>query len=580
MDAVEEIKSRLFIEDVIGQYVLLKRAGRNFKGLSPFNSEKTPSFIVSPEKQIWHDFSSGKGGNIFSFVMEMEGLDFKGALELLARKAGVELSQYSGSGGDLSRQKERLYLLLDKAAKFYQVQLKASKSALDYLIKERKFSKTTVLKFRLGYSPNTGDALLRYLEKAGFSVKEMRDAGVVTKNYQQPNDMFRGRLMVPLTDTQGRVVGFTARILDGSSSSKYVNTPQTLLYDKSRQVYGLDLAKVVIRKTGYVIVCEGNLDVIASSQADVEQVVATAGTAMTSQQLKLISSLTKDVRLAFDQDMAGQTATERAIVLASQADINLSVISTGGFKDPDELIRKDISAWQKAVDEPTYALDWLVDAYSKQLNLQSVLGKRKFTDAILPIVSKLSDPVEKDHYLSYIAELIKTAKEALVSKADSMSKKDRPMITRSRRTNFDQTPKEVVEQTKAQDHLIALAVFKPFLRHYLDPITPQMLTSPEAGETLGKLKTLSVDMPDDKLKNSSDYAKMLVLLFEAVYTELDETELDYEARLLQGRLIVKYVKQQKNVLSKALSEAGQDNSQQLLKQAKELDDLLRYQKEV
>src|SRR5947209_885289 len=216
MDAVEEVKQRLSIEDIVGEYVQLKRAGRNYKGLSPFGNEKTPSFIVSPEKQIWHDFSTGRGGNMFSFVMEMEGLDFKGTLELLARKAGIDLSQYqTGRSAETGKLKERLYEANELAAKFYQVQFSKHKQALDYIFQKRKFTKGVALTFQLGYAPNTGSALGNFLKKQGFNENEIQKAGLVTKRYNQGlGDMFRGRIMIPLQDPQGRIVGFTARLLD------------------------------------------------------------------------------------------------------------------------------------------------------------------------------------------------------------------------------------------------------------------------------------------------------------------------------------------------------------------------------
>jgi DNA primase len=265
MDAVEEVKSRLSIEDVISEYVQLKRAGRNWRGLSPFSNEKTPSFMVSPEKQIWHDFSSGKGGNMFSFVMEVEGLDFKGALELLARKAGVDLEQYRSSSQRRGPNKERLYTLLELSTKFYQVQFSKNPTALNYVLKQRAFSKDTALQWRLGYAPNNGSALVDYAKKQGYTEAELKLAGLSTQSYRGgARDMFRGRLMIPLQDPQGRIIGFTARLLDDEPGApKYINTPQTVLYDKSRHIYGLHLAKEAIRKNQFAVLVEGNLDVIA-----------------------------------------------------------------------------------------------------------------------------------------------------------------------------------------------------------------------------------------------------------------------------------------------------------------------------
>ncbi|HUC88381.1 MAG TPA: DNA primase, partial [Candidatus Binatia bacterium] len=366
MDAVEEIKNRLAIEEVIGEYVELKRSGRNWKGLSPFSSERTPSFVVSPEKQIWHDFSSGKGGNLFSFVMEMEGLTFKEALELLARKAGVDLEQYQTSGYSKGNQelKTRLYAALELSTKFYQAQFKNNPSALEYVLGKRGFTKDTALQWRIGYSPNGGTALVDFLKQRKFSDDEIRRAGLSSRRYRGEGDMFRGRLMIPLADSQGQVIGFTARILvDDPEAPKYINTPQTLLYDKSRHVFGLHFAKEAIRREGYVVIAEGNLDVIASYQAGVRQIVATAGTALTEPHLKTLGRFTDDIRLCFDNDKAGISATERAIPIASKVGVSLSIISLPGAKDPDELIQQDAASWRASIASPQYALDWLIERH-------------------------------------------------------------------------------------------------------------------------------------------------------------------------------------------------------------------------
>ena len=315
MDAVEDIKARLSIEDVIGEYVQLKRSGRNWRGLSPFTNEKTPSFIVSPEKQIWHDFSSGKGGDMFSFVMEMEGLDFRGALEQLARKAGIDLEQYQTSSRNLNsgKQKQRVYELLELAAKFYQVQFSNNRTVLEYVLKYRKYSKATALEWQLGYSPESGSALITFLCSRKFTDDEMKMAGVSIGRSGRISDMFRGRLMIPLADPQGRIIGFTARILSNDPKQpKYINTPRTIVYDKSRHIFGMHRAKEAIRQSHYAVVVEGNLDVIASHQAGIRQTVAVAGTALTEQHLKGLVHFTEDIRLCFDADKAGVETNLRA----------------------------------------------------------------------------------------------------------------------------------------------------------------------------------------------------------------------------------------------------------------------------
>src|SRR5437868_4630773 len=418
MDAVSEVKSRLSIEDVISEYVQLKRTGRNFKGLSPWTNEKTASFIVSPEKQIWHDFSSGKGGDMFSFVMEMEGLDFKATLELLARKAGVDLDQFrSGKPGVSAELKNRALAVLELAAKFYQKQLTVNKAALEYLTKERGFSRQTILAWRLGYAPNTGFALTNFLTKQGFTTDEMKRAGIVFQRARHASDMFRGRIMIPLTDPSGQIVGFTARLLaDEPDAPKYINTPQTITYDKSRQVFGLDLAKEAIRKQKFVVVAEGQLDVISSHQAGVTNVVASAGTAMTEQHLKALKRFTGDIRLSFDADRAGIAAAERIIPLAQKAEVSLKIISIKGAKDPDELIRKDVHFWNQAIEQAQSAPDWLIDRYKDEVDLKTAAGKKAFTDALLGTIRRLRDPIEQEHYLKEIAKLTDTSLEAVKAK--------------------------------------------------------------------------------------------------------------------------------------------------------------------
>ena len=584
MDAVEDVKARLSIEDIVGEYVQLKRAGRNFKGLSPFTAEKTASFMVSPEKQIWHDFSSGKGGNIFSFVMEVEGIDFKTALELLARKSGIDLAQYNSSiPGKNAKLKERMYEALELAAKFYQVQFSKSQVALNYVFKIREFTKTVVLDFRLGYAPNTGNALLKYLVKKGFSEKELQQAGLITKNYRSPSDMFRSRLMIPLADGQGRIIGFTARILDENPDApKYLNTPQTLLYDKSRHVYGLHLAKEAIRKGGYAVICEGNLDVIASHQIDIKQVVATAGTAVTEEHLKILRNLTSDIRFAFDMDKAGQSATERAIPIASKVGVNLSVVDIKDAKDPDELIKSNPKEWVKAIEKPIYALDWLIDSYRKQIDLDSAIGKRKFSDIILPVIGKLNDTVEQDHYIMKMSDLLNISREALLSKTNTIGNSKTTRLKQQKNTVV--LDKNIIEQTKNQDQILAIALINPKMRKYINPIKSEMLIGENAPEILEFLNS-NLDFVGDPLMvptliNRQDYVKMLMLQYEALYQNLDETELDYESKRLQDRLITKYVKHQKDTLSSAMQNADSEEIQKLLNQAKNLDILLNQTKEV
>ncbi len=576
MDAASEIRERLAIEDIVSEYVQLKRSGRNFKGLSPFSNEKSPSLMVSPEKQIWHDFSSGKGGNVFGFVMEMEGLDFKAALELLARKAGVDISQYRTSSQDNSKLKERLHAALEAATHFYQVQLTKNNSALEYVRQSRAFSKETIIAFRLGYSPSGGQELYSYLLGKSFTNDEMKRAGLITERRGGPSDMFRGRLMVPLSDAQGAVVGFTARQLDADPNApKYINTPATLLYDKSRQAYGMHLAKEAIRRENFVVIVEGNLDVIASHQAGVKNVVATAGTAMTVQHLKALKRFTGDIRLCFDQDSAGQKAAERAIDLANQADVTLQMITIPDGKDPDELIKKDSSSWQKAVTTPQYVVDWLMDRYEAQLDLKSAVGKRTFTDVVLRLVKRLKDSVEQDHYVSLLAKKIDVS-------ADSLRKKMAASDGIGAAARLKQRKTEVVtsqdrERIVLEQHLLSIALRHPALRPLTSGLPEDVFVETQAKT----MQQFLIDHPDYKgetaegLQNIQDYVKMLVLLSEELYQNTDDEELKYQTEQLASRLVSEYTKHKKHHLIRQIDVAQESAMPQLLQQAKELDELAK-----
>lgn len=577
MDAVEDIKARLAIEDVVAEYVQLKRAGRNYKGLSPFGNEKTPSFVVSPEKQIWHDFSTNKGGDMFTFVQEMEGVDFKGALDLLARKAGLDLDQYrSSKTKSNTKEKQRLYDLLEQAATFYQRQFTGSQLALQYVFKTRAFTKETALTWRLGYAPNTGKALVEYAKSRGFSIEEIAKAGLTNRF---DGDMFRERLMIPLQDDTGRVIGFTARQLNNEPNApKYINTPQTLLYDKSRHVYGLHLAKQAIRKHKYAVLAEGNLDVIASHQAGVAACVATAGTALTEQHLKALKRLTGDIRLCFDADRAGIAATERAIPIASKTEVDLSILTIPSGKDPDELIRQDVKQWQQVIDKPQNAMDWLIAHYQQELDLSTAPGKRAFRDIILQVIRGLDDRGDQEHYTQQIAKITDVDANTLIEMALNGGD-NRAQPTRRMTNTHVPMKRGDIKLEAVQDRLLALLLKQPKLRDIATELPDEYFAHDDARELLGFLK----ENPDfdgsaehaNALRPYANYVKILSLQYEELYSDVELLELRYEAERLQAQLIEQYVKIQKQQISKALQAGGDIDEQALLQKDKLLNELLR-----
>lgn len=514
-DAKEEVRARLNIEDVVGEYVQLKRAGRNFKGLSPFTSEKTASFVVSPDKHIWHDFSSGKGGDVFGFVMEVEGMDFRQALELLARRSGVDLSLYQGSvSQEIAQHKKRLLAVSDLAAMYYQKSLLSNPHAQEYIFQKRGMNKTIVQDFRIGYAPDSGDALTGFLKKKGYSDKELKDAGLVNR---YGGDLFRGRMMVPLMDPTGQVIGFTGRIIErddrpaDSGAPKYLNTPQTLLYDKSRHAFGLSQAKDAIRKVDYAVVVEGNLDVVSSHQVGIKQVIASAGTAMTEHHLRALSRLTDHIRLAFDGDKAGLAATERSIPIGQEVGVDLSIISLpGDAKDPDELIQQDPKLWQQAIDSQQPVVDWVIEQFAHREDLQSAAGKRAFTSAALRVIKSLKDPVEQDHYLTIIAKMTDSTRGAVNKKLTDESE-----IEEKRLKNAKQTSERAVRsQDRNQDALLAIALIDTRLQKLFDGIDHEVFQGEDrqaVAKYLSENAGKEVSEIPSSLQQYEKYVTMLLL---------------------------------------------------------------------
>lgn len=538
-DVKEEIKSRLAVEDVVGQYVELKRAGRNLKGHSPWGVDKTPSFMVSPEKGIWHDFSANKGGDIFSFVMAVEGVDFKTALEKLANQAGVDLSKYHGGDQTVNKKKLRAKEALQLATKYYQACLVRSKPVCEYVFYKRNMNRKTVQEFKIGYSPSDGKSLTNALKKRGFTTAELDAAGLLNRFNA---DLFRDRMMVPFIDTNGNVIGFTARIIN-QGEPKYLNTPETILFNKSRFIFGLYHAKESIRRNGYVVIVEGNMDVISSHQAGVKEAVATSGTAMTEQHLKILSKLTTDIRLAYDGDAAGVKATERAIMMAGDLGLDLTVISDyHGAKDPDELIQKDPKLWQDAVNHRTPAVDWLLTKYEETLDLSSAPGKRKYSDVALKLLSYVKDEVERASYEVKVAKKLGVEVEILREKGDRLNHQ-----LASKPKKYLKKPKTILQNdtlTKIENSLLALKIF--------------------GGVTKTKIP---LEIPEDDARLAE-----LELVFNQEHAAVKNADLEKEATELLNRYHAESIKQQIQTLTAKLAEMDEDDEEYetILRQIRDL----------
>lgn len=420
---VEEIKKKIDIVDFIGSYITLKKTGRNFKANCPFHNEKSPSFIVSPERQIWHCFGScGEGGDIIKFLMKWENITFVEALRELAKKAGVTLKNVTLDDKD-SRKKERYYEMNLIASEFFQYVLNKSKygeKALEYL-KNRGIKPGISQKFRLGYSPVSWDSLLNFLKKKKYSLEEMYDNGLVVKSASgRYYDRFRGRLMFPIIDAREHVLGFSGRILEGKDNeAKYVNTPETPVYHKRETLYGINLAKDSIKKEKNAYLVEGEFDMITPYAHGFFNFVAIKGSALTPDQLLLLKRFTPKLTLIFDSDEAGGEAVRRGIEEAEKLDMELAVVRPDFAKDPDEAVQKDEVAFKKALNDPQPIYDFLIDAAMKKYSVSDPYGKKKISDEVIPFIERIGNPIVKSHYSKKVAAILgvtETSVEALMAR--------------------------------------------------------------------------------------------------------------------------------------------------------------------
>src|SRR3989339_2156533 len=417
MDPKDEIKQKLDILDLIGEYVVLKPSGSTgFKGLCPFHSEKTPSFHVSADKQIWHCFGCNEGGDCFSFVMKMEGMTFPEALMHLGKKVGVEVRRLPTAE---TNTRSRMLQTNDLAQKFYRKVLveSASASAARSYVETRQIPFELAERFGIGYATDDWDTLSQFLLKQSFSEGELVQAGLSMRRKQGTGviDRFRHRLMIPLRDHHGNTVGFTGRSMPGNDQGpKYMNSPETPIYSKSHILFGLDLAKRIARDYGFIVIVEGNLDVVASHKDGVEQIVASSGTALTQEQLELLKRYTHTIVFAFDADAAGFTAAKKGMSLARSLEFDIrAAILPEGIKDPDELVQKFPGVWRELVAHSQPMMQFLMTHVTRGKDLRHIDDKQAVAKELLPAISEMSSVVEREHWLQVVADLLQISIDQL-----------------------------------------------------------------------------------------------------------------------------------------------------------------------
>ncbi len=408
MGVIDEVKQRTDIIEVVSQYAALKKAGRTFTALCPFHSEKHPSFFVYPEQQSWHCFGAcNTGGDVFSFIMKKEGIDFGDALRLLAQKTGVTIpSRFEpGAGKD---ERERLYQVNEAAAQYFHNLLlnsPAGERARGYFT-SRGLSPKTIIDFQLGFSLNSWEALKQYLLEKGYAESELLEAGLlVATEDRKTHDRFRKRLMFPILDAREHTTGFGARVLD-DSLPKYVNSPQTPIFDKSGTPYGINLARTAIRQQDLAIIVEGYMDTITAHQNGFQNVVASMGTSVTEKQVNAVKKLTRNTALALDADTAGEEAMLRGVAYENILGTEVRIILLPEGKDPDEVIKEDPEVWQQLVAEARPVTDYTFDTVIAKLDLTTARDKSLAVDKLLPIIAEIKDDIRRDHYLTKLGELV------------------------------------------------------------------------------------------------------------------------------------------------------------------------------
>ncbi len=462
MTDTQTIKDRIDIVQLIGEYVPLKRAGANWKGNCPFHQEKSPSFMAHPEKQIWHCFGCSKGGDIFTFIQEIEGLDFPEALKLLADRAGVKLERANFNEGAKDA-RTRVAAVTAAAAYFFHhflLEVPGAKIARDYLA-TRGVSGDSIHDWQIGYAPDQWDLLTKYLLKKNYALDDIVAAGLAVKKDGAPvgrgcYDRFRGRIMFPIKDVHGNIVGFTGRIIVETehSGGKYVNTPETVLYNKSRVLYGLERAKLEIKAKSLAVIVEGQMDVVACHAAGMKNVVAASGTALTFEQVKLLKRYADTVAMAFDADAAGQNAARRGVAVAIEEGlrVNVIVLPEGAGKDADECLKKNPAVWFEAVVKAVPVMEWLFQCAHIGEARNDPAKKQRVADALLPEIARIPFPVERDDWLKRLASELAVDPEVLRAEV----KNHRP-VTQNKSADSTLPPLPVKNKVIPGDRRLVLA---------------------------------------------------------------------------------------------------------------------------
>ncbi len=457
---VQEIKDRLNIVEVVSQYVKLTKAGKNYKGLSPFKKERTPSFMVSPERNSYYCFSTQKGGDAFSFIQEMEGVDFRGALKILADKAGVKLTQ---ENPEARKRADRLHEVMEAAAKYFEEEFVKYPEAEKYLNGRGLLTKT-IHEWRVGYAPSDWRPMRTHLQKLGFTDDEMLRGGLTKKpdaegKGKEPYDRFRGRILFPITDTSERVVAFSGRLFpdDGSGKApKYLNSPETELFEKGKILYGYTRAKSAIRKYNFSILVEGQMDLVMSHQGGFPNTVAASGTGLTDDHLTLLSRISNNIVMAFDADSAGVASAMRGTALALRRGMDVKIARVPSGKDPADAVKEDPNLWKQAVRESKHVVDFQLALLAEQ-GLDARTRELRVREAVLPFIKNIQSAIDQAHFVSKVAGFLGIREEAVWDELSKISATALPEMPKEESASVPLRPAQ--SQREKLERLIAAMLY-------------------------------------------------------------------------------------------------------------------------
>ncbi|MDH5695117.1 MAG: DNA primase [Dehalococcoidia bacterium] len=539
MGVIDEVKQRVDIVDVVSQYASLTKAGRTFRALCPFHSEKHPSFFVYPEQQSWHCFGAcNTGGDVFSFVMKKQSIDFGEALRLLAQRAGVTIPSRFEPGAE-GEERQRLYQANEAAAQYFHNLLlnsPATEGARNY-VASRSFSSKTIADFQLGFSPNSWEELKQYLMDKGYTESELLTAGLIIESETgKTHDRFRNRLMFPIHNARGRITGFGARALD-DSLPKYLNSPQTPIFDKSSSLYGINLATPAIRQQSLAVIVEGYMDVITAHQNGFHNVVASMGTSVTEKQVSTLKRLTKNIALALDADAAGAEATLRAVSYENTLGAEIKVLILPREKDPDDMIKEDAKTWQKLVEEALPIVDYKFNVVASELDLTTAKGKSAAADELLPIIAEIKNMVRQAHYLQKLASLVKVSERNLEAALARIKSSQARYQVREPKPEGIARALQPLRSSPIEENCLALLLQHPELKDRPEQLLPEYFENSENREIfIAWQQSAKIESPKEKLEPILHEYLDSLLTKHLLSTKIEQKYADYTLRLREDYL--------------------------------------------